>query len=210
MTRVFLIGGAGSIRERWENLLDSEDVSVIGRAEDLASYDEELADEADVVLVDASGSSVDEWVSSLQEERVLREAKVVVVAEQAPVAAVNRALQAGVRGIIPAELEPEQFTAALDAVSRGLIVLHPSEVASTRSARVPAADFAEAVEALTPRERDVLQMLAQGLGNKEIATRLGISEHTAKFHVASILGKLGASTRTEAVSIAMRRGLILL
>jgi DNA-binding NarL/FixJ family response regulator len=53
-------------------------------------------------------------------------------------------------------------------------------------------------------------MLSEGLGNKEIAARLKISEHTVKFHVASILGKLGASTRTEAVSVALRRGLILL
>jgi NarL family two-component system response regulator YdfI len=68
----------------------------------------------------------------------------------------------------------------------------------------------EAIEPLTARERDVLQMLSQGLGNKEIAARLKISEHTVKFHVASILGKLGASTRTEAVSVALRRGLILL
>jgi DNA-binding CsgD family transcriptional regulator len=72
------------------------------------------------------------------------------------------------------------------------------------------ADFMEAIEPLTARERDVLQMLSQGLGNKEIAARLKISEHTVKFHIASILGKLGASTRTEAVSVALRRGLILL
>ena len=67
-----------------------------------------------------------------------------------------------------------------------------------------------AVEMLTPREKEVLQMLGLGKSNKEIAARLKISEHTAKFHVASVLGKLGAATRAEAVSIAMRRGLILL
>ena len=65
------------------------------------------------------------------------------------------------------------------------------------------------MEPLTARERDVLEMLAQGRGNREIAAQLRISEHTVKFHVASILGKLGAATRTEAVSIALRRGLIL-
>jgi DNA-binding NarL/FixJ family response regulator len=68
----------------------------------------------------------------------------------------------------------------------------------------------ELPEPLTPREREVLQMISTGLGNKEIAGRLSISEHTVKFHVASILGKLGASSRTEAVSIGIRHGLVLL
>jgi DNA-binding NarL/FixJ family response regulator len=65
-------------------------------------------------------------------------------------------------------------------------------------------------EPLTTREREVLRLLAAGLGNKEIAAKLSISEHTAKFHVASILGKLGAASRTEAVALGMRHGLILL
>ncbi len=63
-------------------------------------------------------------------------------------------------------------------------------------------------EEITSRETDVLRMLAQGLVNKEIAARLGISEHTVKFHISSILDKLGASTRTEAVTLGIRRGLI--
>lgn len=61
---------------------------------------------------------------------------------------------------------------------------------------------------LTPREREVLHLLAAGLGNKEIAGRLAISDHTAKFHVSQILAKLNAVSRAEAVSIAMRRGLV--
>ena len=68
----------------------------------------------------------------------------------------------------------------------------------------------ELPEPLTPREREVLQMISAGLGNKEIAGRLSISDHTVKFHVASILGKLGASSRTEAVSNGIRHGLVLL
>jgi len=63
-------------------------------------------------------------------------------------------------------------------------------------------------ETLTPREREVLTLLAEGFPNKQIALRLGISDQTAKFHVASIYGKLGASNRTEAVRIAFRRGLV--
>ncbi len=66
------------------------------------------------------------------------------------------------------------------------------------------------VEPLTPREIEVLQLLAGGLANKEIGSRLGISESTAKFHVNSILGKLGAQGRTDAVVRAVRMGLVLL
>ena len=66
----------------------------------------------------------------------------------------------------------------------------------------------ELYEALTPREKDVLALLADGHRNRDIAERLGISEHTVKFHLAAIFGKLGASTRTEAVRKGMKLGLI--
>ncbi len=71
-------------------------------------------------------------------------------------------------------------------------------------------DHDPAPEPLTPRERQVLDLLAEGLPNKMIAARLSISDQTAKFHVASICGKLGASNRTEAVRIALRRGLLVI
>jgi two-component system, NarL family, response regulator YdfI len=116
-----------------------------------------------------------------------------------------------VRAVLPREVSPEQLRAALEAAAAGLVVVHPSEVSAVLPA--PAAlssPVRELPEPLTPREREVLQMISAGLGNKEIAGRLSISEHTVKFHVASILGKLGASTRTEAVSIGIRHGLVLL
>ena len=91
----------------------------------------------------------------------------------------------------------------------GLAVVDPRELETmlTSSASVPVS--AEA-HSLTARELDVLRMMAEGAANKAIAWKLGISEHTAKFHVASILGKLHAASRTEAVTIGVRRGLILL
>ena len=73
-----------------------------------------------------------------------------------------------------------------------------------------AADFPAKAEALTPREIEVLELVAEGLPNKVIATRLGISDQTVKFHLSSIIGKLGASNRTDAVRRAMRRGMITL
>jgi len=124
---------------------------------------------------------------------------------------VNRAMQLGIRGILPADVTPAQLVSALGAVAKGLVVLQPREPAlALASSQARNGEPAELFEPLTPREKEVLQMLASGLGNKQIAAHLKISEHTAKFHVAAILGKLGASSRTEAVSLGLRRGLILL
>ena len=82
--------------------------------------------------------------------------------------------------------------------------------ATTLAVPSAVAAIGQMTEPLTARELQVLQLVAQGLPNKGIARRLGISENTAKFHVASLCGKLGASSRTEAVTLAARRGLILL
>ena len=79
-----------------------------------------------------------------------------------------------------------------------------------RSIAVSSGGSEPLVEALTPRELQVLQLLAAGLGNKEIASRLEISEHTVKFHVAAIMGELGAASRTEAVTLGIRHGLIMI
>ena len=141
----------------------------------------------------------------------------------------------GVRAVLPRNLTPAEIVGAIEAVAAGLYVVHPSDLDSVPMLRPPEADtapelapplagpfvepgssahagFARAgvVEHLTPREIEVLQLLAEGLGNKEIASRLNISEHTAKFHVASIMGKLGATTRTEAVTLGIRHGLVLI
>jgi DNA-binding NarL/FixJ family response regulator len=114
-----------------------------------------------------------------------------------------RMLRLGVHVILPREAAAEQIVAALYAASAGLIAV-PAE---SSSLIVPAA--AESlVENLTPREMETLEMLAEGLSNKQIAARLSISEHTAKFHVNSILGKLDAATRTEAVMRGIRTGLL--
>jgi two-component system, NarL family, response regulator YdfI len=121
-------------------------------------------------------------------------------------------LRAGVRAVLPHDTGAPEIVAAIEAAAAGLLALHPDAVpglgsrpAPTRGAWARAAE-----EALTPRELEVLAMLAEGLGNKAIATALGISGHTVKFHIAAILAKLGAGSRTEAVTIGVRRGLVML
>ncbi len=115
---------------------------------------------------------------------------------------------AGARGVLLRETSPESMAAALRSAAEGLAVFDPTLVPPLSASRVQPSD--RLAEELTPREREVLQLLAQGHSNKEIARQLGISEHTVKFHVNSILGKLNVQSRTEAVVRATRLGLVLL
>jgi DNA-binding CsgD family transcriptional regulator len=113
-----------------------------------------------------------------------------------------------VRGWLPPAPTSAELSAAIVAVSQNFVVL-TSRQAKRLVGRSGQKQLDDSIgEALTPREFEVLRMLADGLGNKEIANRLGISDHTSKFHVAQILAKLGAGSRTEAVAIGMRRGLV--
>ncbi len=115
---------------------------------------------------------------------------------------------ANVRGVLRRDARAEQIAAGLQSIAQGLITLDPS----FDSLRLPARamDINELTEPPTPRELQVLQLLARGLANKAIAQELHISEHTVKFHVNSILAKLGAASRTDAVVRATRLGLIVL
>jgi DNA-binding NarL/FixJ family response regulator len=119
--------------------------------------------------------------------------------------AAAEALHAGARGVLFRSASAEAIAAASVAVARGLSVVDPA--LASEWLRPPVAAPAEG---LTPREAEVLGLLAEGLSNKGIAARLGISEHTAKFHVNAILGKLGADSRAAAIVRAARLGLVAL
>ena len=120
----------------------------------------------------------------------------------------HAALAAGASAVLARQSDAAELVAALDAVATGLLVVDASarESFGARTAAIAAAP----VEPLTQREREVLAMLARGLSNRRIADRLGIRENTVKAHVAAVLAKLGASTRTEAVTAGIRLGLIFL
>jgi len=124
------------------------------------------------------------------------------------------ALHAGARGILPRSAERNEIAVAVKAVTNGLAVL-PRELLPTLlnggSEADELLDSNDAVRTrLTPRELEVLAAMADGASNKAIARRLGISFHTAKFHVAAILDKLNADSRTEAVTRAAQLGLVML
>jgi len=136
----------------------------------------------------------------------------VVALKDNPTAAwAAQALRSGVKSILPREAGSEEIVAAIHAAYTGLVLLDPA-VAQQIVERIgsPASQIPPSYESLTPRENEVLAMLAEGLANREIADRLGVSDHTIKFHISSILDKLGASTRTEAVTLGLRMGLIVL
>ncbi len=186
-----------------------------------------LAQVSEVRVVDhGHGTEVVLWDPGLDSARALVRMREIKTLGAPAVAVIARAehlgpaLAAGARGVVLRDEVGPEIGAALAAVKHGLTVidtaLSPALVGSSASA--PARADARQVEhrtrggggELTERERQVVTLLAEGLSNKLVADRLGISDHTAKFHVNGVMAKLGAGTRTEAVVEAVRRGLVTL
>jgi DNA-binding NarL/FixJ family response regulator len=212
--RVLLVGDDPLARGGLARLLAREPlVAVTGevgaRDDFAAALAEHRPDAAAFDLGPATGAAASAGLDRLRALARLPPPVLALVA--APdVAAPARA--AGARGLLGRDADGKRLGAALSALARGLIVLDESlEAALGRprraDGRAPALDGAAA---LTAREREVLGLLALGLANKEIARRLGVSDHTAKFHVDAILGKLGVHGRTEAVVRAAQLGLVAL
>jgi DNA-binding NarL/FixJ family response regulator len=132
----------------------------------------------------------------------------VVLTESLPRGWAVRAVRGGVRAVLPHTAGADVIAAAVEAAAVGLVVLPSDALAQVpqgTAARAPAPP-----EVLSAREAQILALLAEGLVNKEIATRLGISRHTVKTHLAALFHKLGVSTRAEAVAAGARAGVILL
>ncbi|HEX3579084.1 MAG TPA: response regulator transcription factor [Thermoanaerobaculia bacterium] len=151
---------------------------------------------ADVMLCDGTLPDIDERLAASDVPAL------VLVVDAAGAA---DALASGARGVLARTAAPRRMHAALHAVAEAEIVI--DDAFADHLLRQTRAEV-EMIEPLTAREREVLRLLASGLTNKEIAQRLGVTDHTIKFHVNGILGKLGAATRTEAVVEAARRGII--
>jgi DNA-binding NarL/FixJ family response regulator len=166
---------------------------------------EDQADDSAVYLLDAPSQAT---LDGLAARRYSDAPRAVVVLTDDPLLTAQL-VQAGLRGwaCLGREADAAELDLAVRAAEAGLVLLGLPVAATTLG---PPAAGRSSPEPLTPRELQVLQLVAQGLPNKSIARALGISENTAKFHVASLSGKLGASSRTEAVTLAARRGLILL
>jgi NarL family two-component system response regulator YdfI len=189
--------------------------------DDLADHLAHVDPGSPVVLIESfyARPQQDLPTEDLAAEGVLR----IVVTPQAGFADAIAALRdtdSAIHAILPSWSTDDEIRAAIEAVAAGLNVIHPdilNELIGEGNERVnliPEYSSRELpdspVQQLSPRESEILNLLADGLANKEIAWRLKISEHTVKFHLTSIFNKLDASTRAEAVAIGARRGLIIL
>jgi DNA-binding NarL/FixJ family response regulator len=232
--RIYVIAQYPTIRAGLTALVQSQPGwTVVG--EELPTT--KLAEGVDIVLVDLDGLEDPEMVAKWLGILVPRAGLVAIdVAAMAGRRGALRQAPGGTQllglvarsaedyglafGALPRDATRDEIIAALTAVSTGLVVLDRrlardylsfhQGAAVAAPLQVPGDAGGEMPETLTGRELEVLQILAEGLPNKLIAARLHITEHTAKFHVSSIMLKLGASSRTEAVTLAARRGLLLL
>ena len=159
---------------------------------------------ADVALLDGGEIQVERLAGIASEVGV----PVVLIADISDHELVASALRSGIRGVVSRDASAAEIESAIQAAHAGLVAIQPASLTELLPELRPRGE--ELAEPLSEREREVLNLMAEGLSNKLIAQSLEISEHTVKTHVASILAKLGASSRTEAVSQAVRRGLVML
>ncbi len=146
--------------------------------------------------------------NALEHAANFRDARLPLIALLPDAASVAEAWSAGARGLLMRDTSAENLASAIATVAQGLAVIEPTLAVNLFPSREQTP--APPIEDLTPRELQVLRLMAEGQSNKTIAHELGISEHTVKFHVNAILGKLNVQSRTEAVVHATRLGLILL
>jgi len=187
-----------------ESMTDMEVVAHAGETADGVRLAHEL--HPDVVLVDAE-LAADEGMRVIDSlKKRSSESAVLLLAERASQMQVESALEAGADGYTLKDITVDELEMAVRRIASGDTVLHPD--AASAIARRIAANGKEKASTLTPRQREILRLLAMGLENKQIARRLGIGVHTVKTHVSRVLTKLGASSRTEAVVVALRDHLI--
>ena len=199
MIRLLIVAPSAVVRAGLESLaLSSPGVQVAGAFADFLGA-EEL--QPDVVLSAAPLNAIPPPTNGW------RPAVVLLTGESEPEWTADAA-RLGVRALLPSDASPASILAAVESAAAGFAVVQARDLEEWLSSRL-SIEHAAIETPLTPRELEVLRMMADGDANKIIAWKLRISEHTVKFHVASILGKLNAGTRTEAVTIGIRRGLVL-
>jgi DNA-binding NarL/FixJ family response regulator len=195
--RVVVAARSSVVRAGLESVVRSSSSLELAGSVDWALIHIPTEFEADVMLLDAG--------DTLPEQPSL---PVVLLIDTTDATLMSAALRSGMLGVLSREATPEEIESAIQAVNAGLVVVTAGSLTEVLSELRPAAEALAAP--LSDRELEVLNLIAEGHSNKLIAHSLGISEHTVKTHVASILAKLDAGSRTEAVSQAIRRGLVML
>ncbi|NJK79988.1 MAG: response regulator transcription factor [Chloroflexaceae bacterium] len=205
MIQVGIVAPTPALRAGLRAMLNLPDVQVTAEAGSLLAL---LAPRAHIDGIIVADETLLDDLTDL--ERDTSGLALVILTDTTRMAAVLQPLPLRGWALVPPDVPPESLLAALAAAVQGLVVFTPAlaQHALARQITTDASAATEHEEPLTSRESEVLALLSQGLSNKMIAQRLQISEHTVKFHVSSIYAKLGASSRTEAVSRGARRGLV--
>ena len=205
--RILIVEDQRIVREGLTALLEDEaEVEIAGEAAD-GQQAVDLFDRLrpDVVLMDLQMPLVDGAEATRRIREQAPEAHILVLTTYATDEFIFKALRAGAQGYVLKDASADELLAAIRAVYHGQTWLAPAV-----AARLVAGVSAGAPEPLTPRELEVLALMGKGASNNEIAATLDITPRTTKVHVQNILGKLGATNRTEAVSIAVRQKLLTL
>jgi DNA-binding NarL/FixJ family response regulator len=209
LIRILIADDHPVVRDGLSAILSTQpDFTVVGQAATGAEAVARVAQlKPDVALMDLEMPEMDGVEAIRQLRAACPETRVIVFTAFDTDERIVSAVQAGAQGYLLKGAPREELFKAIRVVSQGGSLLQPV-VASKLMQHLTRRHDAPALEPLTEREMEVLKLLAQGRPNKEIAAALVISERTVKFHVGSILGKLGAANRTEAVTLAAQRGLI--
>ncbi len=215
MIRLLLVDDHASSREPLAMLLDDEpDLSVIGRAETLAGARELLAGglQVDVTVLDLGlpDGPGEDLVSPLLATNP--RSAVLVLTSFSDRDRLARAVGAGAAGVLNKSSEVATILDAIRRLHRGERLVAPDEAAAalrlTQTSGLDRQREADLLASLTPREREILEVLAEGLADKEIAARLSVSIATVRTHVNAILAKTGARSRTQALILAVRHGIV--
>jgi two-component system, NarL family, response regulator LiaR len=203
--RILIVEDQRIVREGLIALFEDEaGLTIVGEAADGAEAVARFLElRPDVVLMDLQMPGVDGAEATRRIRAIEPAARILVLTTYATDEFIFAALRAGAKGYLLKDASADELVAAINALYHGQTQLSPAI-----AARLVAGVGGGGPEPLTPRELEVLRLLGQGYSNDQIAVTLQIAQRTAKVHVQNILGKLGAANRTEAVSIAVRQGLL--
>jgi len=211
--RVMLVDDHALFRKGIASLLAAcPDIEVVGEADNGAQALASVADlMPDLILMDIQMPEVDglEATRRIKAEHPYVKIVMLTVAEEDR--SLFEAIKAGAQGYLVKKMDPEEFLSMIRGVSRGEAPLSrtvASKILTEFSRRVQGPPPEDPAAKLTPREREVLQLLTQGNTNKEIANTLGVSENTVKNHLKNILAKLHLQNRVQAVTFALRHGIV--
>jgi NarL family two-component system response regulator LiaR len=227
MIQILIVARLPIIREGLRGLLGPEpdfQLSTLDHYESGALVERVLAARPDVLLVDVDVLEIEGWALLDDLRAVAPSIASLVISDTAEDRRVASALALGAHGYLTRDASTVEMASAIRAAGQGLFVLNPIAAQNLLSEFASAADLAtenetdsgranehrrqDLIEPLSARELDVVRLIVRGMSNKQIAAELIITEHTVKFHIRAILSKLGAANRTEAVTLALQKGLV--